>query len=140
MGIQLSETARQILDTPCYAHMATVLPSGAPLVAPVWVEREGDLVLIGTGEGTQKAKNTRDEPRVALSIVDLDNPYIQLQLRGRIVDRRPDDDFAGMDRIARKYTSEPFPWRHLSGRIVLVFEPDRERLEELPFVHNPNSQ
>jgi hypothetical protein len=54
--IELSAAACEILDQPNYAHLATVLPSGAPMVAPVWVSREGNLVLIGTGEGTQKAK------------------------------------------------------------------------------------
>ena len=139
MTIELSEQARTILDAPVYAHLATILPSGAPLVSPVWVAREANRILIGTGEGTVKAGNTRREPRVALSIVAVDNPYEQLQIRGRVVERRPDDSFEVMDRISRKYTSQPFPLRHLKQRVVLVVEPERERLETLPFKHDPPS-
>ncbi len=135
--MQLSDRAKTILDGPNYAHIATLLPSGAPMVSPIWVAREGDLILMGTGEGTRKAKNTVQDPRVALSLTAHDNPYLQLQLRGRIIERRPDDDFAGMDAIARKYTSAPFPWRQLTGRVILVFEPETERLEEIPFQHKP---
>ena len=137
--LELSDRAKEIIDAPNYAHIATLLPSGAPLVSPIWVARENDLILMGTGEGTQKAKNTVRDPRVALSLTGHDNPYLQLQLRGKIIERRPDDDFAGMDAIAMKYTSEPFPWRHLTRRVVLIFEAETERLEEIPFQHNPPS-
>lgn len=139
MSIVLSDPAREILDAPNYAHLATLLKSGAPLVSPVWVLREGNRILIGTGEGTSKAANTRRDPRVALSILPADNPYRQLQIRGRVVERRGDDDFAVMDVISRKYTSGPFPWKHLKRRVVLVVEPEHERLDELPFTHNPSS-
>ncbi len=137
--MDLSERAKEIIDAPTYAHIATLLPSGAPLVSPIWVMREGNLVLMGTGEGTQKAKNTVRDPRVALSLISYENPYVQLQMRGEIIERRPDDDFVVMDEIAKKYTSAPFPWRHLTQRVVLVFEPATERLEEIPFSHAPGS-
>ncbi len=137
MSIVLSQQAREILDAPNYAHLATLLKSGAPLVSPVWVLREDDRILIGTGEGTTKAANTRRDPRVALSILPADNPYRQLQIRGRVVERRNDDDFSVMDAISRKYTSGPFPWKHLKRRVILVVEPEHERMDELPFSHNP---
>ena len=91
--LELSDRAKEIIDAPNYAHIATLLPSGAPLVSPIWVARENDLLLMGTGEGTQKAKNTVRDPRVALSLTGHNNPYLQLQLRGKIIERRPDDDF-----------------------------------------------
>ena len=135
--MELSRRAKEILDEPNYAHIATLLRSGAPLVSPIWVMREDNLILMGTGEGTQKAKNTVRDPRVALSLTSFDNPYEQLQLRGEIIERRPDDDFSGMDAISMKYTSEPFPWRHLTRRVILVFEAATERLEAIPFQHKP---
>jgi PPOX class probable F420-dependent enzyme len=137
MVVELSKVAREILDAPNYAHLATVLRSGAPLVSPVWVLLEDNHILIGTGEGTSKAANTRRDPRVALSILPADNPYRQLQIRGRVIDRRNDDDFSVMDVISRKYTSGPFPWKHLKRRVILVVEPEHERLDELPFIHKP---
>ena len=70
MAIALTEDVRKLIDGPNFAHLATIMPDGSPQSAPVWVTREGDLILVGTGEGSLKAKNTRRDPRVALSVVD----------------------------------------------------------------------
>ena len=74
MGIVLSDEIKRLLDGPNFAHLATLLPDGSPQSAPVWVSREGDRILIGTSESSLKGKNTRRDPRVALSIVDFHNP------------------------------------------------------------------
>ena len=90
------------------------------------------------GEGSLKARNTRREPRVGLSIVDFANPYREAQIRGRVVERRPDARFMAMDRIARKYTGKDFPWRDdAASRVVLVIEVERVRYTVLPFTHTP---
>ena len=88
---------------------------GSPQSAPVWVGREGDRILICTGEASLKAKNTRRDPRVALSIVDFHNPYEETHLRGRVVERRPDNDFQYLDTISYKYIVKPFPFRSPDG-------------------------
>jgi len=137
MAIALSDEIKQLLDRPNFAHLSTLLADGSPQCAPVWVAREGDHILIGTGESSLKAKNTRRDARVALSIVDMDDPYSEAQLRGRVVERRPDGDFRTMDAISHKYTARPFPWRDPEGRIVLVIEVDRGRYTKLPFTHTP---
>ena len=59
MAIALTEDVRKLIDGPNFAHLATIMPDGSPQSAPVWVTREGDLILVGTGEGSLKAKNTR---------------------------------------------------------------------------------
>ena len=137
MGTTLSSEIKALLDRANFAHLSTLMPDGSPQGAPVWVAREGDRILIGTGESSLKAKNTRRDPRVALSIVDMDDPYSEAQLRGRVVERRPDGDFKGMDAISRKYTGQPFPWRNPEGRVVLVVEVDRARYNKLPFTRTP---
>src|ERR1039458_3294521 len=93
MAIPLSNEIRALLDGPNFAHFATLMPGGSPQSVPVWVGREGDRILICTGERTLKAKNTRRDPRVSLSIIDFHDPYEEAQLRGRVVERRP--RFAG---------------------------------------------
>jgi len=137
MGIALSPEVRALLDGANFAHLATLLPDGAPQVAPVWVGREGDHVLVATGEGSLKARNTRRDARVALSVLDFHDPYAETQLRGRVVERRPDGDLRAMDAIARKYTGQPFPARDPEGRVILVIEVDRARYLKLPFRHTP---
>jgi PPOX class probable F420-dependent enzyme len=113
------------------------MPDGSPQSVPVWVGREEDRVLICTGEGSLKAKNIRRDPRVALSIVDFHDPYKEAQLRGRVVERRPDGDFSAMDPISHKYTGKPFPFRSPEGRVTLVIEIDKQRYTKLPFEHTP---
>jgi PPOX class probable F420-dependent enzyme len=135
MAISLTEDVKSLLDRRNFAHLATLMPDGSPQSAPVWVAREGDRILVGTGESSLKARNTRRDPRVGLSIVDMDDPYAEAQLRGRVVERRDDRALHVMDAISRKYTGEPFPWRNPEGRIVLVIEVDRARYAKLPFTH-----
>ncbi len=137
MGIRLTDEIKALIDRPNFAHLATLMEDGSPQAAPVWVGREGDRILVGTGEGTLKARNTRRDPRVALSVIDFDDPYLEVQIRGRVVERRPDGDFVGMDAISLKYTGKPFPWRNPEGRVVLVIEVERARYNKLPFRHTP---
>jgi PPOX class probable F420-dependent enzyme len=137
MALTLTDDIRKLLDRPNFAHLSTLMPDGSPQSAPVWIMREGDRILIGTGEGSLKARNTRRDPRVALSIVDMDDPYSEAQLRGRVVERRPDGDFKVMDAISRKYTGQAFPFRNPEGRVVLVLEVEKARYAKLPFTHTP---
>jgi PPOX class probable F420-dependent enzyme len=138
MGIALSADVKALIAGANFAHLATLLPDGSPQNAPVWVDLEDDRILVCTGEGSLKARNTRRDPRVALSIVAFDNPYVETQIRGRVVERRPDADLAVMDRVSRKYTGKLFPMRdNPAQRVVLVIEADRVRFVRLPFVHPP---
>ena len=137
MALTLTNDIRKLLDRPNFAHLSSLMPDGSPQSAPVWIMREGDRILIGTGEGALKARNTRRDPRVALSIVDKDDPYSEAQLRGRVVERRADGNFKAMDAISRKYTGQPFPFRNPEGRVVLVIEVEKARYTKLPFTHTP---
>lgn len=137
MGIQLSSEIKALLDRPNFAHLATLMPDGSPQSVPVWVGREGDRVLICTGEGSLKGKNTLRDPRVSLSVVDFHDPYQEAQLRGRVVERRPDGDLRYMDPISFKYTNKPFPFRKPEGRVALVIEFEKARYTKLPFEHTP---
>lgn len=135
--MELSDQVKFLIDRPNFGHLATVMSDGSPQIAPVWIGREGDLLLIGTGDSTLKAKNTRRDARIALSIIDQRNPYLEVQIRGKVVEYRSDESLETMDAIAYKYTGEPFPWRIREGRIVLVIRADRVRYGELPFQHTP---
>ena len=137
MATPLSDEMKALLDAPNFAHLATLMPDGSPHSVPVWVGREGDRVLICTGEGSLKAKNTRRDPRVSLSVVDFHNPYREAQLRGRVVEHRSDGDFKYMDAISHKYTGKPFPFRSPEGRVTLDIEIEKARYTKLPFEHTP---
>jgi len=127
MSSALSPEVKQLIDRPNFAHLATLMSDGSPQSVPVWIGREGEHIIVCTGEGSLKAKNTRRDPRVALSIVDFTNPYEELQIRGRVTERRPDSDFKTMDKVSHKYTGKPFPFRQPEGRVVLVIEVEKAR-------------
>ena len=133
----LSNEIKVLIDGPNFAHFATLMPDGSPQSVPVWVGREGDLLLICTGENSLKAKNTRRDPRVALSIIDFHDPYREAQLRGRVAERRPDGDCKYIDAVSHKYTGKPFPFRNPEGRVTLVIEIEKARFAKLPFEHTP---
>jgi PPOX class probable F420-dependent enzyme len=128
---------KRLLDGANFAHLATLLPDGSPQSVPVWVGREGERVVICTGENSLKARNTLRDPRVSLSILDMKNPYEEAQLRGRVVERRPDPQLKVMDPISIKYTGKPFPFRSPEGRVALMIEVDKVRYAKLPFEHTP---
>ncbi len=135
--MKLSKETKQLLDGANFAHLATLMPDGSPQSVPVWVGREEDRVIICTGENSLKGRNTARDPRVALSVVDFRDPYSEVQIRGRVVERRPDPNLKTMDSISMKYTGKPFPFRNPEDRIVLIIEVDKERYTKLPFEHTP---
>ena len=137
MGIPLTEDIKHLLDGANFVHLATLMPDGSPQSVPVWAGREGDRIVICTGEGSLKGKNTSRDPRVALSVIDFHDPYKEVQIRGRVVERRPDPELKTMDIISHKYIGKPFPMRAPEGRVALVIEVDKARYTKLPFEHTP---
>jgi len=114
-----------------FAHVATVLPSGAPHSVPVWIGVEGDRLYFFTQEGTRKARNLQRDPRVAISISDRKNPYKMVWVRGRVTETRTGDEALKLiDALARRYTGQDFPMR--TGVVFLV-EPERSGGMTLPF-------
>src|SRR5450755_4943041 len=85
-----------------FAHLATLMPSGEPQVTPVWIDYDGEQVVFNTAAGRQKDKNLQRDGRVALSIIDPDNPYRYLEVRGRIANRTRDGAEDHIDAMAKK--------------------------------------
>lgn len=137
MSITLSPEIKQLVDGANFAHLATLMPDGSPQSVPIWIGREGEHLVICTGEGSLKAKNTLRDPRIALSIVNFDNPYEEVQIRGRVIERRPDPELKIMDAISHKYIGKPFPMRSPEGRVALIVAVEKARYTKLPFQHTP---
>ena len=120
-------THADLLDTIALAHVATVGPEGEPQVNPVWFDWDGEHLRFSQTTTRQKYRNVQRDPRIALSIVDPENPYRYLELRGRVVEIEPDPERAFINKMAKKYLGEDvYPW-HRPGdeRIVIVVEPER---------------
>ncbi len=137
MANVLSEEIKSLVDGPNFAHLATLMPDGSPHSVPVWISREGDRLVICTREDSLKGKNTSRDPRVAISIVNVDNPYEEAQIRGKVVERRPDKEFKTLDSISNKYTGKPFPFRGHEAQVAMMIEVEKARYAKLPFQHTP---
>jgi PPOX class probable F420-dependent enzyme len=135
--MKLSDETKKLIDGANFAHLSTLMPDGSPQSVPVWVGREGDRIVICTGENSLKGRNTARDPRVAISMVDFHDPYSEVQIRGKVVERRPDPDLKLMDPISMKYIGKPFPMRQPEERIALIIEVEKDRYTKLPFEHTP---
>jgi PPOX class probable F420-dependent enzyme len=124
---EMTPEVRRLLDRPNYAHVATLLPDGAPHSVPVWIAIEGDNLAILTGPGSRKARNIERDPRVAISLIDVDQPFLSVLIRGQVV-QLVDGDRAWeiIDRISQKYIGQPYPLR--TDRIVLLIKPDHAQV------------
>ena len=129
---------KELIDRANFAHLATLMEDGSPHSTPVWVGRDGDRLMIGTSGSSLKARNTKRDPRVAISMIDFKDPYMEAQLRGRVVEHRSDSDLKILDAISVRYTGKPFPMRGYEDRVALVIEIDKVRYLKLPFEHTPS--
>ncbi len=124
---ELSADAKDLIDRPVFAHVATLMPDGSPQVSPVWIDHEGDDVLINTAEGRLKADNLRADGRVAISITDPDNPYANLLIRGRVKEMTHEGADENIDALAKKYLGEDeYPFRQPGEvRVKVLIEPEK---------------
>jgi len=109
-----------------FAHLVTLMPGGQPQSTPVWVDYDGHHVLINTAQGRQKDKNLQKDKRVALSILDPENPYRYLEVRGSVTDRTLSGADAHIDAMALKYLGkDKYPFRQPNEvRVIYKIAPE----------------
>jgi PPOX class probable F420-dependent enzyme len=134
--IAIPPDVRELLDAPNYIHLSTLRADGSPRNWVVWAGVEGDHILICTSATIWKGKDMLRDPRVALSVTDLENPYRMAAIQGRVVEVRPDEDCLHMDRLSYKYTGKPFPVRG-PGRVCFVIAVEKAAQRTLNFTHDP---
>ncbi|MGQ9572415.1 MAG: PPOX class F420-dependent oxidoreductase [Dehalococcoidia bacterium] len=122
MAVQMSEGVRKLFEEANYGHLATLMPDGSPQVTPVWVDFDGQHILVNTAEGRQKPRNVRRDPRVAISVLRQDSPYAYAQVRGRVVDVTSEGAEEHIDRLAKKYLGkDTYPFRQ-PGEQRIIFK------------------
>jgi PPOX class probable F420-dependent enzyme len=123
----LTDKVKQVLGKKVFVHLATVMPDGSPQVSPVWVDIDGNTLLINSAEGRLKDRNVRKDKRVALSFTDPDNPYHAVMIRGRVVEITNQDADQHIDKMAKKYLGrDKYPGRQPGEKRVLYrIEPER---------------
>lgn len=134
----MAPETQALLRRPNFAHLATLRSDGSPKLDPIWIDVVDETtVIMATGIHSLKARNIQRDPRIAISVVDVDNPYEEAQLRG-IAAVEPDPGMAAMDAISHKYIGRPFPMRdNIDERVVLRVTVTHSRYASLPFEHTP---
>ena len=103
MKSQLPHEFLDLFEKPSLSHLATLMPDGSPHVSPVWVDYDGQYILINTAKGRRKEINMRERPQVALDIVDPENPFRFLSIRGRVVEITEEGANEHRDRLDTRY-------------------------------------
>jgi PPOX class probable F420-dependent enzyme len=122
MAIKIPDTVLDLLseEKKAFAFVATTMPDGTPQVTPVWIDYDGQYVIFNTAIGRVKERNLREHPTVAIAILDPDNPYRYVQIRGRAELIEPGAD-AHIDKMAKKYLGvDKYPYRRQSERRIIV--------------------
>ena len=105
--MKLSEKAKKIIDGKNFASVATLMPDGSPQVAPVWVDRDGDTIILNAARSRQRTKNLKKDPRVAISIFEQSNPYSNVSIRGKASEITEKGAEEHIDKMNMKYNGTP---------------------------------
>lgn len=127
MATKIPEKYLDLFNKKAFASLGTLMPDGSPQVTPVWVDRDGDTVLVNTAKGRQKDKNIKRDPRVSVTLIDPDNPYRYLEIRGRVVEATDKGAKDHIDKMAKKYLGvDKYPYAQAGEqRLLLRIEPER---------------
>ncbi len=107
-------------------HVTVLTPRGALLTHIMWIDYEDGRVLTSSRVGSAKGKALRVDPRIAVSVVDRANPWRWVSVSGRVVEIRPDEGLAFIDKLSRRYTGRDYVMRDMA-REIFVIEPERVR-------------
>lgn len=124
----IPESHLDILQSPALAYMATLGPKGEPQVSAVWLLWDGTHLLFAFNKKRQKYRNLLRDPRVALAVTDLANPYRALEIRGTVVRMDGDPDFHFINAASKKYINRdasPEEKGAAEERVVIVVKPER---------------
>lgn len=126
-SVVIPERLKELLDGSAFAHLTTLDPDGAPQASAMWIMRDGERILFNTAEGRRKWRNLQENPRVAVSISDTDEPYVNWSIQGRVIEMRTSDGIEVIDALARKYLDvEKYQWLTPGMvRVTIVVEPTR---------------
>jgi PPOX class probable F420-dependent enzyme len=124
--VHLTPQAKALLDGKNFPCVATLMPDGSPQVAPVWAERDGDDIIINATVRRQRYRNLKRDPRVALTVFDMSNPYSKVIIFGRAVEITTKGGEAHIDKLAMKYRGSKYELhKPEEPRVIIRIRPER---------------
>ena len=122
MSQAIPEKYRDLFQKRAFASLGTLMPDGSPQVTPVWCDFDGEYVIFNSAKGRRKDRNVRRDPRVALAIMDPDNPYRYLEIRGHVVEITEQGADTHIDKMANKYLGvDKYPYRQ-PGEVRVMYK------------------
>ena len=131
MAGAIPEEYLDLFGKKAFANLATMMPDGSPQVTPVWVDFDGTHVIVNSARGRQKDKNMKRNPTVALSIVDPENPYRYLEIRGHVAEITEDGASAHIDKMAKKYMGVDIYPNHRPDEVRVIYKIEPERTSSM---------
>ena len=120
-----------LFEKKAFGNLATIMPNGTPQVTPVWLDWDGTHILINSARGRQKDKNMKKNSAVAVSILDPDNPYRYLEVRGKVSEITEEGADEHIDKMAKKYIGQDrYPWRQ-PGEIRVLYKITPEKTSKM---------
>lgn len=105
--MRIPEAYLDLFEKKAFAHLATVMADGTPQVTPVWIDYDGEYLLVNSAKGRIKDRNMELRPNVAVDIIDPDNPYRYIAIRGRVVEITEEGGVEHIDMLEMKYRGKP---------------------------------
>jgi PPOX class probable F420-dependent enzyme len=120
MAVPVPESHKDLFQKKAFGSFTTLMPDGSPQTTPVWVDFADGKVIVNTALGRQKDKNVRHDPRVAITLIDPENPYRYLEIRGQVYEITQDGATAHIDKMAKKYMGvDKYPYAQPGEQRVL---------------------
>jgi len=126
MAATLPDSYKDLFQKRAFGSFTTLMPDGSPQTTPVWVDFENGKVVVNTAFGRQKDKNVRRDPRVAVTLIDPDNPYRYMEIRGRVAEVTENGAEKHIDKMAKKYLDkDKYPFaRPGEQRVLILITPE----------------
>ena len=123
----LSDEQKQFFRKANFGHLATLEPDGSPQVTPVWIDADDEHIIINTAKGRQKVRNVERDPRVSVEVVEQENPYSMLSVKGRVVGMTTEGADEHIDALAKKYLGQDtYPFRQPGEeRLIMRIQPEK---------------
>ena len=117
----------KIIQKNSFAFLATLMKDGSPHVSPVWIDIVDNIILINTAKGRIKQRNVSRDPRVSISLIDDENPYSMVTIRGKVIDQTSNGADEHIDKLAKKYlNTERYPGHSPNvERVILRIKPEK---------------
>jgi len=124
---EIDDSVIQLLTGKNFAFVATLMKDGSPQITPTWIDFDGKSILINTAEGRVKQKNVSRDPHVAISIVDTNNPYNMVTIRGKVIEQTSNGADDHIDKLAKRYLGlDKYPFRSQNEkRVLLKVQPEK---------------